>query len=90
MATRHLRLIELLKMSEKIAAGPGTFSENDKRKINKEIRDRLSTIHKIDATLVNEAECELQIKLHEADRAFGVSQGKISNRLRLLSRRKCW
>lgn len=89
-ATRHLRAIKLLKAKDEIDSGKRNASADEKRKIEKEIGDFVSIINKSDDRLVNKAECNLQIVMHKADKAFGIGQQKISARINLINERKCW
>ncbi len=90
LAARHMRLIELLERREKIEAGRVTSLESEKRKIDKEIRNRLSTTGKADTKLLDAAECDLQFILHQAGKAHGIGRKETSARLELMRQRRCW
>lgn len=77
LAARHERLIQLLK-------GAGDTAES-----REEINDRLASVSTTDPALLNEAECQLQMIFHEADKAFDVGQAKVGARLQLMRQRQC-
>lgn len=81
MATRHERLMSLLRTQEK----PKLKTD----RLPREIEDRLAPIEATNPALVNEAECELQSLLHRADKALDVSAELVRARLRLIRQRNC-
>lgn len=90
LADRHLRVIALLKVKDGIQSGKTTLSAEEARKVDRKIENWFSVINNSNTKLMNAAECETQIILHKADKAFGVSQQKVSARMRLINDRKCW